>query len=218
RGDLHAHRRRLGAGRSRGFAPVSLVVHFSPDLGPWLVESLVRGQSPEQLVRAMVAERMDPRVACSIVEAFEAARHAGRPLPTTSIVMEEDGPSPYAAGAPRLPAGSRIRTGDRTVRVLARAARPMVAVLGGVLDPEECAQVMELARPRLLASTVVDPVTGQDVVAPYRDSRGMFFRPQENPLIARLDRRAAEVMNLPVENGEGFQVLQYAAGGGSAPH
>jgi prolyl 4-hydroxylase len=46
----------------------------------------------------------------------------------------------------------------------------------------------------------------------------MFFRLRENPFIARLDRRIAEVMNLPLENGEGMQVLYYPVGALNAPH
>jgi prolyl 4-hydroxylase len=46
----------------------------------------------------------------------------------------------------------------------------------------------------------------------------MFFRPGENELIARLDRRLAEVAGLPVENGEGLQILQYAVGAQFPPH
>jgi prolyl 4-hydroxylase len=46
----------------------------------------------------------------------------------------------------------------------------------------------------------------------------MFFRPQENPLVARLDRRLSELMNLPIENGEGLQVLHYPEGAQFPPH
>ena len=46
----------------------------------------------------------------------------------------------------------------------------------------------------------------------------MFFRPAETQLIARLDRRIAEIMNLPVSHGEGLQILHYPEGAGSAPH
>ena len=40
----------------------------------------------------------------------------------------------------------------------------------------------------------------------------------ENPFIARLDRRIAEVMNWPVENGEGLQILNYQIGGEYKAH
>jgi prolyl 4-hydroxylase len=39
----------------------------------------------------------------------------------------------------------------------------------------------------------------------------------ENPLIARLDRRIAEAMRWPIENGEGLQILHYRVGGEHRP-
>jgi prolyl 4-hydroxylase len=109
-------------------------------------------------------------------------------------------------------------TFDRTIDVVARAERPVMAALAGVVTPEECAQLVELARPRLERSTVADARTGKDVVSTRRTSLGMFFRPMENDLVARLDRRLAEVTGLPVENGEGLQILYYEVGAEFPPH
>jgi prolyl 4-hydroxylase len=114
--------------------------------------------------------------------------------------------------------GRRITTFDRTVDVVARAERPVIATLAGVLTPEECAQLVELARPRLEPSTVADARTGKDVLTARRTSLGMFFRPGENDLVARLDRRLSEVAGLPVENGEGLQILYYEVGAQFPPH
>jgi prolyl 4-hydroxylase len=111
-----------------------------------------------------------------------------------------------------------IRTCDREIHVLARSQQPVLAVLGNVMSAEECQELIALAKPRLAPSTIVDLDSGQDVVAAYRNSFGMFFRLQETAFISRLDRRISELMNLPVENGEGLQVLYYPTGAASAPH
>jgi prolyl 4-hydroxylase len=196
---------------------VSLVVRFSAELGKWLVQNLNEGRTPSSLVQTMIAERMEPRVADAIMDAFTTARTAGRAVPVDSVVIHDE-TTEYVYGAPIVAARSRIETRDGPVRVLARAERPVLAVLAGVIAPSECEELIELARPRLTPSTVVDPETGRDVVTDYRNSFGMFFRPGETELIRRLDARAAEIMNLPVENGEGFQVLRYPVGGSAAPH
>jgi len=118
--------------------------------------------------------------------------------------------------------GPAIDTGDRQVRVAARLHLPgvisMLAVLNEVLSADECAALIEMARPRLRPSTLVDPKTGRDLVSSERQSQGMFFRPGENELVARIDRRLAELTHLPVEHGEGLQILHYPEGAGSAPH
>jgi prolyl 4-hydroxylase len=197
---------------------MSTVIRFLPDLAAWVAQGLDQGLAPQALVKTMVDEHMQPAVAEAIVDAFLDARRSGRPLPIDAVTVEEELPAAPPAEAPLLPPGSRIVTADRAVRVLARGDRPIMALLGGMLTDEECEELIALARPRLGPSTVVDPDSGHDVVASYRTSQGMFFRPAENRLVARLDRRFAEVMNLPVENGEGLQVLCYQAGAGTTPH
>lgn len=109
-------------------------------------------------------------------------------------------------------------TVTRGVRVLARAAQPALALLGGVLDADECEALIEMARGRLRPSTLTDPRTGLDVTSAKRTSLGMFFRPFENPLVERIDRRLATLMRLPTSHGEGLQVLHYPEGTGSEPH
>jgi len=103
-------------------------------------------------------------------------------------------------------------------RVLVRMAYPVVALLEGVMAPAECAQLIELARPRLRPSTIVDPVTGEDRVASHRSSEGMFFGPGESAFIAALDARLCAIMRAPVENGEGLAVVRYTRDAQCAPH
>ena len=196
---------------------MSSVVRFSPDLSAWLLAGLAQGQPPAALVQIMIGERMDPKIARAIVDAFVLARRSGQPTPVDSLTIQDES-AEYVYGAPIVPVQARLLANDREVPVLARLQRPVVAVLGSVVSAEECAELIELARPRLAPSTLVNPYSGQDEVAAQRTSYGMFFRLAETSLVARLDRRISELMQLPVENGEGFQVLHYPAGTEAAPH
>jgi len=65
-------------------------VRFSPDLSTWLAQGLEHGQTPAALVQIMVAQRMDPRVARAIVDAFVLARRSGRPVPVDSLTIEDE--------------------------------------------------------------------------------------------------------------------------------
>jgi prolyl 4-hydroxylase len=200
---------------------MTTVVRFSPALGEWIQRHLAAGRVPADIAAEMQRQKMAPEAARAIVAAFAEARARGKPAPLDAVEMAEPPQAQvpaYRHEAPRLRPGTMIATSDRGVRVAARAAQPMLAVLNDVLAPEECERLIALARPRLAPSTVVDPKTGRDVVTGLRGSFGMFFRLLENDFIARLDRRIAEVMNLPVEHGEGLQVLHYPEGAGSAPH
>lgn len=196
---------------------MSFVVRFSPDLVTWLVAELTGGRSPGALVDTMVEQEMDAHVARAIVDAVVGARFANRPLPVDSLTIDE-GRLGYVYEAPIFRAGARIEAGDATARVVTWCDEPRIAVLADVLSAAECEELIERARPRLRSSTVVDPMTGKDVVADHRTSRGMFFRLEEDAFIARLDRRISEFMNLPCENGEGLQVLHYPEGARNDPH
>jgi prolyl 4-hydroxylase len=102
--------------------------------------------------------------------------------------------------------------------VLSRVERPLVAVLEGVLSHAECDALIAAARPRLAPSTIVDPQSGEQVISPERSSLGMFFRLAETPLLAAIDARVSALMQMPLENGEGLQVLHYTPGAQSSPH
>ncbi|VTU34393.1 hypothetical protein SRS16CHR_05479 [Variovorax sp. SRS16] len=197
------------------------IVRFTPELGLWIQQHLDAGHAPAGLLEEMQRQRMAPEAARAIVDAFVQARARGLPVPRDSVELATSADTTlpaYRHEAPRLRPGTAIATSDRIVRVAARAAQPMLAVLNNVLDADECAELIEMARPRLQPSTLVDPQTGHDVVTGLRSSLGMFFRPLENALVARLDRRIAELMNLPPAHGEGLQILHYPRGAGSAPH
>jgi prolyl 4-hydroxylase len=193
------------------------VVKLSPELKTWIVNNLDRGCAPDQLVQSMIGEKFEPAIARGLIEAFAQARKSGRPILSDTLTLES-GPPPYVYDTPRLKPGNTIETFDRRISVTVRMQRPVVAVLQDVLSAEECDQLIELARPRLTPSTVVDPVSGIDTVAEHRNSEGMFFRLEETPFISRLDQRISQLMNSPLRHGEGLQVLRYGPGTQSTPH
>ncbi len=197
---------------------MTTVVRFPPALGDWVRQHLDNGVAPGELRGALQERSIAAEAAQAIVEAFVRARRGERPMPVDQVELSADPVPPYRYETPRFRPRTSIATNDRVVRVAARAERPMLAVLNGVFSVDECEELIALARGRLRPSTLVDPLTGRDVVSGLRSSLGMFFRPAETPLIARLDRRIAEIMNLPVSHGEGLQILHYPEGAGSAPH
>ena len=194
---------------------MSTVVRFSPDLGRWLTHNLNAGQMPQALVATMRKQGMNERAAQAIVAAYLDARQRGGPLPADAIELPDEAPSKPVA---RLAPGTRILAADREIVVHSRGEDPVFAALGNVVDAHECKALIEMAKPRLAPSTLVDPMSGRDVVSDKRASWGMFFRLGENDLVARLDRRLSALMNLPLENGEGLQLLYYPTGAGSEPH
>ena len=178
----------------------------------WIADNLARGCTPASLVEAMVRENFEPSFAVQCV--FGGAR-APAGMPPAAASSQSD----YIDEPPRLPENARqIQTHDRLIRVAMRLAQPVLALFENLLAPDECDELVRLSRIKLKRSTIVDPHTGQEAVIPDRSSDGTFFALNEDPFIARLDRRVAEAMHWPVENGEGLQILHYRIGGEYKPH
>lgn len=199
-------------------SPADIDLPFTPQLRDWALHNIDRGIPPAPLARAMVEQGFDGRLAEAMTQAFWAARAAGGPVPEHGFSRDQLVAARYVADTPRLGPGHTLDLDGRRVRVAARLGEPCAALLDGVLDAAECAQLIALARPRLAPSTIVDPGSGKDTVSMTRTSEGMFFRLEENQLVARIDRRVSILMGLPLENGEGLQVLRYPPGASSMPH
>jgi prolyl 4-hydroxylase len=114
--------------------------------------------------------------------------------------------------------GSVIKTSDRSIKISMTMSEPVVTLLDNVMSIEECDQLIEMSRAKLQRSTIVDPTNGQHKVITDRGSSGTHFAVNENAFISVLDRRIAELMHWPVENGEGLQILNYQIGGEYKPH
>ena len=190
------------------------IVSLSPEWQSWIRENVSRGCTPESMIAEMVRSNFDPVFARAAVNAVLTNGSAF----TTPASSQPNINGGYVYEAPRLAGGNLIQTADRTVRVVTRISRPIVAVLEGVLSDDECDELIRRSRDKMRRSTTVDPQSGKHEVIADRSSEGTFFPLNADPFIASLDQRISEVMNLPVENGEGLQVLHYGVGGEYKPH
>ena len=182
----------------------------TPELREWIVAQAAAGHSPEVVVEAMRVSGWEEGVARTALAAVlgekaaasVAAAAPARPLPGRHISVER----------PRVPAG------DREVEVLMAMSHPRVVVFGDLLSSEECTELIELASRRLSRSETVATRTGDSEVNEARTSDGMFFLPAEFPVCARLEGRLARLLDWPLENGEGLQILRYRPGAEYKPH
>lgn len=188
-------------------------MHANPDLLKWLNECLARGHTPESLTASALQSGWHPDVVrAAMAEAIGNELVANRPgAPAVEHVVALPGPD--LSQAPTF-----IDTIDRRVEVWTVVKRPNVIVFGNLLSPEECDELIELASPKLVRSMTVDNQTGGDEVNVARTSDGMFFTRAENPLVERVERRLADLLKWPFENGEGLQILRYRHGAQYVPH
>jgi len=194
-----------------------MIVDFANGLRDWIAQNLIRGCQPQAVLRELVGTGLEEPLALAMVQAVSNALLYGEAMPQGKLDLAAP-PARYVPDPGRLGQASTLKAGNRDVPVLARLQRPCAALLGSVIDAEECRQLIAQARPRLEASTVVDPITGLDKVADHRSSAGMFFKLMETPLVARIERRIAALTGLPIEHGEGLQILHYPTGAESTAH
>eukprot|EP00897_Mesotaenium_endlicherianum_P011031 jgi/Mesen1/9957/ME000071S09360 len=89
---------------------------------------------------------------------------------------------------------------------------PRAFVYHNFLTPRECLHLINQALPSMVKSTVVDSATGRSKDSRVRTSSGTFLRRGQDDFIQRIEQRIADFTFVPVEHGEGFQVLHYEKG------
>lgn len=185
---------------------------ITPELRQWIVTQAEAGCRPEDIIAAMVKSGWDEDVAIDALEATLRERLDQVAASRAAVPAGVKTPEPDLAGR------ASVVVGGHEVKILAVMKQPRVVVFGGLLTDAECDGLMDLARPRLARSETVDNSTGGSEVNAARTSDGMFFERGESPLIATIEQRLATLVNWPLENGEGLQVLRYRPGAEYKPH
>jgi prolyl 4-hydroxylase len=181
-------------------------------LAQWIVDEARGGRPPDELVASMCAQGWQEQSAIDAVEeamrGFLAEHAHEHGLPPSNRV-----PAPIDLNGPAL-----LIADGHEVQVLLQMLHPRVIVFGNLLTHQECDALVALGRERLLRSSTFNPDTGADEAHEARTSEGMFFTRGENALCARIEQRIAALVDWPLENGEGLQVLRYGPGAEYKPH
>ena len=190
--------------------------YISVELRQWIIAQAQAGVPPEHVLESMMKSGWQEDVAIKALE--ETLRgHLTEQAKVNLQNPHEALPVPVP-DAPLADSPSKLRVLDREVTVLMTMKHPRIVVLGGLLSDAECDQIIALAGPRMARSETVDNLTGGSEVNVARTSRGMFFERGETGVIDRVERRVAAMLDWPVQNGEGLQVLHYKPGAEYKPH
>lgn len=185
---------------------------ITPELRQWIVEQARAGVGPEQVLKAMMSSGWEEAVAIQALEqTLEGYLHqhaSANSLPPPSRV-----PLPDLAGAP-----ASLVVDGHEVKVLLTLKNPQLVLFGHLLSDQECDLLRTAAAGRLARSETVAAASDGSEVNAARTSEGMFFERGENEICKRIEARIAALVNWPVENGEGLQVLRYLPGAEYLPH
>lgn len=186
--------------------------NITPELRQWIIEQARANRPPEEVLQSMLASGWDEDTALVALEDTLAgflkdhATEMGLPVPVR--VPEPDlGESP-----------SSIWVDGHEIKIVMTMRNPRVVVFGNLFTHDECDELVALAGRRLARSETVVTATGASEVNTARTSEGMFFERSENSLCQRIEARIAALVDWPIENGEGLQILRYRPGAEYKPH
>ena len=186
--------------------------NITPELRQWIVDQAKAGRSPDDVLKSMIDSGWTEDVAIDALENTlqgflkDHAKANGLPVPVPV-------PEPDLLDSP----GSVVVDGHE-IKIVMAMRNPRVVVFGGLMTEAECDELVALARQRLARSETVVTTTGASEVNVARTSEGMFFGRAENPICARVEERIAKLLNWPLDNGEGLQILRYQPGAEYKPH
>ncbi|UOY91741.1 2OG-Fe(II) oxygenase [Ectobacillus sp. JY-23] len=104
--------------------------------------------------------------------------------------------------------GNKLYTDDREINIIAKLEEPLVVVLGNVLSDEECDELIQLSKDKMERSKIGSVREVNDL----RTSSSTFLPEDESDVIHRVEKRISQIMGVPVEHGEGLQILNYKVG------
>ena len=185
---------------------------ITPELRRWIIEQAAAGHGAPVVLKAMLDAGWNEDVATTAMETV-LREHLN------DVAVQQGLPSATPVPEPRLEESpALVDCGDRQVSVLLAMAQPRIVVFGNLLSHEECDALIAAAAPRLARSLTVETKTGGEEINADRTSDGMFFQRGDSPLVQRIEARIGRLLNWPVENGEGLQVLHYRPGAEYKPH
>jgi len=185
---------------------------ITPELRQQIIDQARAGQPPEDVLKPLLDSGWEEQQAIDAIEnitrEFLAEHARANALPPPTRV-----PAPVALNGPAV-----VQAVDREVHVLASLLLPRVVVFGSLLSHEECDELIAMARERLVRSSVVSIDSGADELHDARTSEGTYFNRGAAPVCSRIEARIAALLDWPLENGEGLQVLRYGVGAQYKPH
>lgn len=194
-------------------ATQDVAAHVSPELNAWMRAQLLKQVDPNQMISAMVRTGKTQEMAAMLVNLARQNVFLGE---TQDERIVQRTPSTQTLDAPHA-LTHRVDAGDRTVRKTMSLGSLEVTLYEDFLSEEEMEHIKRHSEPKLQRSRVVGP-NMSNLEVPIRTSDGAFFDVAQDPVILTIERRIAAVTGVPVEHGEGLQVLRYQGAQEYRPH
>ena len=191
---------------------MSTSTQIRPELREWILATTRAGHGLPDVLRLMEENGYNPRQSRSIV-----AEVLKVPLAALNATTQHTAAKAPQGMHTKHPEAPEVIIDGHAIGVSLSVDAPTLRVLDGILSEQECADLIELARPRLQRTLTVD-TDGRYQVDQRRTSEGTFFAINELPLIGLIEQRLSRLLQIPVDHGEGLQILHYLPGQEYEPH
>uniref|UniRef100_A0A0E0M996 procollagen-proline 4-dioxygenase n=1 Tax=Oryza punctata TaxID=4537 RepID=A0A0E0M996_ORYPU len=177
------------------------------------------GKSSSYTTTVILAALLLASVALLLLVALGALSLPSGGVGHAGIGLARPRPRPRFRRSAAFESGLEMRGGEKGepwTEVL--SWEPRAFLYHNFLSKEECEYLISLAKPHMKKSTVVDASTGGSKDSRVRTSSGMFLARGQDKIIRTIEKRISDYSFIPVENGEGLQVLHYEVGQKYEPH
>mmetsp|Transcript_12768 Transcript_12768/g.21668 ORF Transcript_12768/g.21668 Transcript_12768/m.21668 type:complete len:268 (+) Transcript_12768:117-920(+) len=113
---------------------------------------------------------------------------------------------------PRLRGNEVFKERDESKWVETISWEPRAFVAHNFLTKEECLALIHLGAPHMVKSAVIDSKTGKSVDSTIRTSYGTFLSRGQEEVVRKIEERIAAFAMVPIDHGEGLQILHYEEG------
>lgn len=187
----------------------------------WIKDNVERGCTKSDMLSAMIKAGISEEVALFNLTLYESNTHPNSTIETQSakLSLAKNMRNKQQEGSYLFQHENNLQTSDgQVIDIAMRCDAPDIVLLENFMTASECDTLCELSKDSLTKSTVVDDLTGDGVNHEARTSQGTYFTLGQNALVEKIEARISEITGIPMINGEGIQILNYANGGEYKPH
>lgn len=204
---------------------------LQPDLQEWIRDAVKSGQHLSVMVDALLKAGYQPGISQAVEQCIidhgiglerqrtennTSAQPQARSNPTAWITAQT---SERDAQFHQFTTGdNQIDLGDRQAEVLFAMKRPNIVLFANLLSHNECDALVEMSRPHLQPSRVVNSERGSFDLRDSRTSSGTYFSRGATPLISAIEARITRLLGVGEARGEPMQILNYQVGAEYRPH
>lgn len=194
-----------------------------PGFYEWVEYLVATSSGPDDVIKQMIASGVTMDYARQYMSSFVVGKCSGS---SNAVVgkkkwsgsFNQENVTRFWQRLVDIEHKSAVDVGDRTAYVIFKRPSSGIFYLHNFLSHEECDQLIAESQGKTISSSVVDHSTGIHVPHPARTSKGLAHQRAPGGVIDVIEQRVARLVDQPLSNQEGMQILEYGPTNEYQPH